>query len=126
MLRVSYSGYYVSFPRMRLGSDSPYPHQGSKVLLGLVFYLGSFFRVVFWFNEDEEFAEDVVEDDDDDLSDELDDAVVKVEQGNENEHYAHVDEKSEKAAGDKFDKFGEGMFFGFDLEDEAAVRKIGK
>ena len=26
--RVSYNGYYVSFPRMRPGSDSLYPHQG--------------------------------------------------------------------------------------------------
>ena len=25
-MRVSYNGYYVSFPRMRLESDSPYPH----------------------------------------------------------------------------------------------------
>ena len=31
--RVSYNGYYVSFPRMRRGSDSLYPHHNFVVLL---------------------------------------------------------------------------------------------
>ena len=31
LARVSYSGYYVSFPRMRSGSDSLYPHHIADV-----------------------------------------------------------------------------------------------
>ena len=27
LLRVSYNGYYVTFPRLRQEFDSPYPHQ---------------------------------------------------------------------------------------------------
>jgi hypothetical protein len=35
--RVSYSGYYVTFPRLRSGFDSRYPHQAS--LLPYVYYI---------------------------------------------------------------------------------------
>lgn len=77
------------------------------------------------FDEDEEFAEDVVEDDDDDLGDEFDNFVVEVEECHKDEHDGHIDEEREEAAHDEFDKFGEDVVV-FDFEDEAAVGEIGE
>ena len=40
-MRVSYNGYYVSFPRMRLGFDSLYPHQRKDLSASLGLFSGA-------------------------------------------------------------------------------------
>lgn len=78
-----------------------------------------------FFDKDEEFAEDVVEDDDDDLGEDFDDFVVEVEECDEDKHDTHVDDESEDTAEEEFDEFSAEMLI-FDAEDEAAVGEIGK
>ena len=59
------------------------------------------------------------------MGDEFDDLVVEVEEGNEDEHDSHVDEKSEDAAHDEFEEFIEDATV-FNFEDEAAVCEVGE
>lgn len=59
------------------------------------------------------------------MSDEFDDFVVEVEEGNEDKHNCHVDEESENAASDELEEFGEDVSV-FDFENEAAVGEVGE
>lgn len=59
------------------------------------------------------------------MSDDFDDFVVEMEQGDEDEHDGHIDKEGENSAGDKLKEFGETVMI-FYLEDETAVSKVGK